>query len=128
MSGRVFPTLRDAIYAAASSSRLPMKALASELDWSPSDLAHRIGQGGDPSSRPFPADDDHFVKLQRVTGDHSPLFTLCDLLGYDAPQPKPERLGERVSKLAEAAEGLQREIKQLVLDFKEHGDGKRGRR
>lgn len=126
MSGRAFASLRDAIFATASASRLPMKAIASELDWSPSDLAHRIGQGGE-SARPFPADDDHFVKLMRVTGDHSPLYTLCELLGYDPPQPRADKLPERMVKLTEAAEALQRDIRQLVLDFKDY-DGKRGRR
>jgi hypothetical protein len=126
VNGRVFPSLKDAIFATASASRLPMKALASELDWSPSELSHRIAQGGE-SVRPFPADDDHFVKLMRVTGDHSPLWTLCDLLGYDPPQPKQARLGEMITELRADAQRLGLRIEQLVLNLGPEEKRKAGR-
>jgi len=112
---RVFPTLREAIHATATSGRLPMKALASELDWSPSELSMRTTLGGE-SARPFPANDDQdrLVRLQRVTADVSILATMADLLGYEIVE-KRDRTPERVAALVAEVQALNRRVEQLVL-------------
>lgn len=115
MSGRAFPTLRESIHAVATSGRPSMKILAGELDWSPSELSMRTTLGGD-SSRAFPLDEEHLIKLMRVTGDYSPLFTLAELCGYEVA-PKQERIGEMVSELKQEAQRLASRL-QLVLDLK----------
>lgn len=114
MNGKLYPSLREAIHGTASASKLPMKQLAAELDWSPSDFSMRTTLGGD-SVRVFPADDEHLVKLLKVTGDHSVLLTLADLLGYEV-RPKEERTAELLAE-------VQRDLKafmpkfQMVLDL-----------
>lgn len=119
----MFTTVRDAIHATATGAKQPMKVLAGELDWSPSELSHRTTPGGD-SSKPFPADDDHLVKLMRVTGDYSILATLADLCGFEL-QPKRERLGELVTELKADARGLAQKIEQLVFQLDGQGGKKR---
>lgn len=98
-------SLREAINVTAVRARIPMKALAAELDWSPSELSMRTTLGGD-SARAFPADDEHLVKLMRVTQDYSVLATLADQCGFEI-QPKRERT-------AELLHGLQADIKALM--------------
>jgi len=112
--GRIFPSLREAIHGTAVTSKLPMKALAAELDYSPSELSMRTTLGGD-SSRHFPADDEHLVKLLRVTGDHSVLFTLADLLGYEV-RPKEARTAELLVSLQGEIRALMPRI-QMALDL-----------
>lgn len=115
--GRVFVTLRDAINATASGSKMPMKQLAGELDWSPSELSMRIALSGE-SARAFPADDEHLVKLMRVTGDHSIVYTLAALLGYDL-EPKKERIGELLLQVQQQIKSAQDQMKQLSLELGE---------
>lgn len=93
----VCATLREAINMTAVRARVPMKALAAELDWSPSELSMRTTLGGD-SARSFPADDDHLVKLMIVTQDFSILATLADLCGYEV-RPKESRMPEMIASL-----------------------------
>jgi len=116
MTGHVFPTIREALNATATGAQQPMKALAAELDWSPSELSHRTTLGGD-SLKPFPADDEHLVKLMRVTGNASVLFTLADLLGYEV-RPKEARLGELLAELKQDIVRLTPKM-QMVLDLGE---------
>jgi hypothetical protein len=97
----------------ATGSGRPMKAIAADLDWSPSDLAHRTTLGGD-SARPFPADDEHLVGLMRTTGDYSVLATIADLCGYQI-EPKKERVGAMVADLNARLVGFQADVKQLQL-------------
>lgn len=111
---RVFPSLREAINATASGSGLSMKVLAAELDWSPSELSMRTTLGGD-SGRAFPADDEHLVKLQRVTGDFSILATMADLCGFEL-QPKRERLAEMMTSLQADIRVIAPKI-QMVLEM-----------
>lgn len=121
----VYGSLREAITATATRSALPMKALASELDWSPSELSHRTTLGGE-NSRPFPADDEHFIKLMRVTGDCSILATIADLLGFEIV-PKRERLAEMVTGLNERLATIQSDMRQLTLvlgDERKKGGGR----
>lgn len=114
MHAKVFPSLRDAIHATATKGTPPMKALASELDWSPSELSMRTTLGDD-NARPFPADDAHLVRLMQITGDHSILATLADKLGYEL-MPKRDRIPEIVSGLRDDFLALNRKF-QLVLDM-----------
>lgn len=115
MTGRVFPSLREAIHATATGAKTPMKALAAELDWSPSELSQRTTLGGE-GQRPFPASDEHLVKLQRITGDCSILFTMAELLGYEL-QPKRERIGALIAEVQADAKELNSKL-QLLLDLK----------
>lgn len=122
MNARVFGSLREAIHATATSAKQPMKVLAAELDWSPSELSHRTTLGGD-AIRPFPADDEHLIKLMRVTGDYSPLATIADLCGFEIA-PKKDRWPELVTELKQEAQRLSDRI-QLVLDLKVDGQGRK---
>src|SRR5689334_6776259 len=112
---RIFPTLREAIHATATGSVVPMKAHASELDYSPSELSMRTTLGGE-SARPFPANDDQerLIRLQRVTNDVSVLATMADLLGYEIIE-KRDRTPERVAALVAEVQALNRRVEQLVL-------------
>lgn len=121
LAPRVYPTIREAVNATATSYRLGMKHLAAELDYSPSDLSHRTTLGGD-SARPFPADD--LVGLMRVTGDYSILATIADLCGFQI-EPKKERVGEMVADLNARLVGFQADVKQLQLALGEVGGRKR---
>jgi hypothetical protein len=103
--GRVFGSLRDALHATATGAKLPMKALAAELDWSPSELSMRTTLGGD-NGRAFPADDEHLIRMQRVTEDVSVLYTMADLLGFEV-LPKRERTAELLVQ-------VQRDLRELM--------------
>lgn len=111
MPGKAFGSLREAIHDTATRSPRPMKELAAELDYSPSDLSMRTTLGEE-NSRPFPADD-RLIKIQQLTGDHSILATMADALGYEL-HPKRERMPELVAHLADEAKRLTESI-QLVL-------------
>lgn len=111
MPKQTFRTLREAIHHTATRAGVPMKALAADLDYSPSDLSMRTTLG-DENARPFPADD-RLIRLQQLTGDHSILATMADALGYEL-HPKQERVPELVAQLAQEAKRLNESI-QLVL-------------
>jgi hypothetical protein len=115
MTGRVLASLREAIHKTATGSGMPMKALAAELDWSPSELSHRTTLGGE-SLKPFPADDEHLIKIQKVTGDVSILMTMADQLGFEAPRPKQERAAEMMIEAKNEAMALLKKV-QLALDL-----------
>ena len=125
-SGRIFPTLREALHATATGAKLPMKQLPAELDWSPSEFSMRTTLGGE-SARVFPADDDHLVRLMRVTGDFSILATLAELCGFEL-QPKKERLGELLVEVRAELSRTQAKMHQLALELDEAGGGKGSRR
>lgn len=114
MKGRPFLTLRESIHSTATMNG-PMKELAPQLDWSPSELSMRVTLGGD-SARPFPADDEHLIQIQRITGDYSILFTMAELLGYEL-QPKKDRWPELVKHLQADVQDLTKRL-QLVLDLR----------
>jgi len=120
MTTAVFQDVREAINATASRSTKSMREVAGLLDWSPSELSMRIALGGD-SARAFPADDEHLVKLMRVTGDFSILATLADLCGFEL-QPKRERTAEILTEVQGAIKALLPKM-QLVLDM--GGDAKK---
>lgn len=125
MNGRVFSSLREAIHATATASRLPMKALASELDWSPSELSMRTTLGGD-SGRAFPADDEHLIRIQRVTDDVSVLYTMADLLGFEVV-PKKERTAALLAEVQRDLRELMPRM-QMVLDIGVESAGKGAKR
>ena len=110
MPGKPHHTLREAIHATATASGIPMKALAADLDFSPSNLSQRTTLGED--GIPFPADD-RLIRLQELTGDHSILATMADRLGYEL-RPKQDRMPELVQALTTEAKRLTDSI-QLVL-------------
>jgi len=113
IKGQTFPTLREAVHHTATQNG-PMKIIAAELDWSPSDLCLRTTLGTD-NARPFPLDDplERAIRIQQVTGDHSILATMADRLGFEV-RPKQDRMPELVQNLAEQAKKLTAAI-QLVL-------------
>lgn len=110
MANKTFRSLREAIYHTASQSGVPMKSLAADLDYSPSDLSMRVTLSEE--GRPFPADD-RLIKIQQLTGNHSILATMAEALGYEL-HPKRERMPELVQALAAEAKRLNESI-QLVL-------------
>jgi hypothetical protein len=110
MNAKAFRTIREAIHHTASNAGVPMKSLASDLDYSPSDLSMRVTLSDE--GRPFPADD-RLIKLQQLTGDHSILSTMADALGYEL-HPKQERLPELVASLIAEHKRLNDSV-QLVL-------------
>ena len=65
----------------------------------------RTTLGGD-SGRPFPADDEHLIKIQRVTEDVSLLYTMAELLGFEVV-PKRERTAELLVQ-------VQRDLRELM--------------
>ena len=121
MKGRAFPTLREAIHSTATLNGT-MKAIASELDWGQSELSMRIALGGD-SARPFPADDEHLIKIMLVTGDHSIFFTIAERLGYDVT-PKKEQTAAQIASLHRDVQDMARRMSQLVLDLGVGGKGR----
>jgi hypothetical protein len=122
MTPRIYRSVREAIQMTATSSPRPMKAIAADLDWSPSDLAHRTALGGD-STRPFPADDEHLIGLMRATNDYSILATLADLCGYELT-PKRERTAELLVEVQADLVRTQQRMEQLSLDLRGAGKGR----
>ena len=120
----MFPTLREAIHATATGARQPMKALAADLDWSPSELSMRTTLGGD-NGRTFPASDEHLIRLMRVTGDYSILYTIAELTGYEV-QPKRDRMPEIAMQLRGELADVNRRVEQLLLNL-DPGPGGRKR-
>jgi len=125
VTGRVYGSLRDALHATATGARVPMKALAAELDWSPSELSMRTTLGGD-NGRAFPADDEHLIKLQRVTEDVSVLYTMAELLGFEVV-PKRERTAELLVQVQRDLRELMPRI-QMVLNIGVEPPGKGAKR
>src|SRR5574337_1239039 len=125
MTGRVYGSLREALHATATGAKLPMKALAAELDWSPSELSMRTTLGGD-NGRAFPADDEHLIRIQRVTEDASVLYTMADLLGFEL-LPKRERTAELLAQVQRDLRQLMPRM-QMVLDIGAEPEPKRPKR
>lgn len=122
MKGQVFRTLRESIHHTVTRSGIPMKAIAAELDMSPSTLSMATTLGDD-NARAFPADDAHLVKLIEITGDASILMTLADRLGYEL-RPKPQKAAAEL--LEEVRDGL-RTFMPLVQQVLEIDGQKLGR-
>jgi hypothetical protein len=111
MKPTIYPSLREAIYYTVARSKLSTAALAAELGWTPSQLSRHTSLDG-ASALPFPCDE-RLVKLMQITGDHSILYTMADLLGYDVV-PKAERLPEMLADLI-ASQHEQLEKAQALL-------------
>lgn len=120
MTAQAFRTIREAIHHTATSCGVPMKALASELDYSPSDLSMRTTLADD--GRPFPADD-RLIRLQELTADTSILITMADRLGFEV-RPKQDRLPEILQHIAVEQKRLNDAV-QLVLSTPWIPGGKR---
>jgi len=124
MSGRILPSVREALFATATGARQPMKVLAGELDMSPSELSHKTTLGGD-NSKSFPCDDEHLVRLMKVTNDYSVLYTLADLCGFEL-KVKEERYPELIREAVAAGKEAARKL-QLVLELGDRQEKRRGR-
>ncbi|HRU09750.1 MAG TPA: hypothetical protein P5144_10280 [Thermoanaerobaculia bacterium] len=111
MKGKRFHTLREAIHATATSGGIPMKALAADLDLSPSNLSQRTTLGED--GIPFPADD-RLIRIQQLTGDHSILATMAEALGYEL-RPRQDRLPDILQDIQATQKELNRKVEQLVI-------------
>lgn len=111
MNARAFRTIREAINATATSNG-SMKTLASELDWSPSELSRRTTLGEE-NTLTFPADD-RLIRLQQLTGDHSILVTMAEALGYEV-RPRTDRLPDILKGIQQTQQELSRKIQQLEL-------------
>jgi hypothetical protein len=111
MRAKAFRSIREAIHHTASASGVPMKALAADLDYSPSDLSMRVTLSDE--GRPFPADD-RLIRLQQLTGDHSILATMADALGYEL-KLKADRYPEMLQHVASSLEHITKEFSQLRL-------------
>lgn len=114
---RVYPSVREAIHAVATTGPLSMKLLAPELDWSPSELSMRSTLGGD-RLRSFPIDDGRITKLMKAQGDFSPLATLADDCGFELRTKErdvPKLVKEAKASVGEALKKFQ----QLLLELDE---------
>lgn len=113
---RVFSTLRDAINFTVYQSGKPLKEIAAELDWSPSQLSMAATLGDD-NARAFPLDDAHLLKLIRVTGNPSILHTLADLCGFDPAslRPKVVDVAREIAEARRAIEAGAARLEQLTL-------------
>lgn len=87
-----------------------MKALAAELDYSPSDLSMRTTLGDD--GRGFPAD--KLIRLMEATNNFSVLYTLAEALGFEVHQ-KRDHLPEILESIASKQADLSRQFDQLKL-------------
>lgn len=126
MKGRVCSSLREAIHETVTQAGMPMKALAAELDWSPSHLS-MMTTLGEENARPFPADDAHLIRMMRVTNNLSVLLTMADLLGFEV-SPKRDAVPAMVAELKEELRRLVPKIQMVLdLDLAENGNKKRGR-
>lgn len=124
MTGTAFESLREAIHHTATASGVPMKSLAADLDFSPSNLSMRTTLGED--GLPFPADE-RLVRLQRITGDLSVLLTMAAKLGCEV-HPKRDHLPEILTDIQRTQQELSRKIQQLELTVPiSAGTGKRSR-
>jgi hypothetical protein len=111
MAAKAFRTIREAIHHTATACGVPMKALAADLDYSPSDLSMRTTLAED--ARAFPADD-RLIRLQELTGDHSILATMADRLGYEV-RPKADRYPELLQRLTSRLDEIHSEFAQLKI-------------
>lgn len=116
----MFPSIREALHATATGARQPMKVLAADLDYSPSELSMRTTLGGD-SARTFPLDDEHAVRIQQITGDHSVLYTMCDKLGYDPPRAKDRDVTKMVAEARASVTEAVKKFQQLALELDKGG-------
>jgi len=112
--GQAFRTLREAVHHTATQNG-PMKNIASDLDWSPSELCLRSTLGTD-NARPFPLDDptERAVTLQQMTGDYSILLTMAEKLGFEL-KLKADRYPEMLQHVATSLEHITKEFSQLRL-------------
>jgi hypothetical protein len=109
MNGQIFPSIREAIHHTATASGIPMKSLAADLDYSPTEMSMRTTLGTE--GREFPAS--KLVKLQKLTKNVSILMTEADQLGYEL-RPKQDRLPDMLQQIQDTQKRLAEAV-QLVL-------------
>lgn len=108
-----FPTLLELLAAQTTNSRRPVKAIASDMDLSPSDLTRKLRHyDGDP--RAFSVEDlDRWIM---ATGDLSPLHWLVEkhvVMARDAREELLDRLAERYGELDDLA-ALVKDLRSLT--------------
>jgi hypothetical protein len=70
-----YPSCREFVQARVHQQGRPQKAIAADMDYSPSDLSRKLAQGPDDSRR-FTLDDlERFIE---VTGDVTPVYFLIE--------------------------------------------------
>lgn len=124
-NGQVFQSLREAIHHTFTRSKVPMKALAAEMDWSPSQLSMATTLGEE-NARPFPADDEHLIKGQKLTGDYSILLTMADLLGCEV-RLKQDSTPELLAEVKQEIRLLMPKI-QMILEIGNNADAGKDKR
>lgn len=88
-----YPTCREYVAARIHQQGRPQKAIAADMDYSPSDLSRKLAQNPDDSRR-FTLDDlERFVE---VTGDTKPILYLVEKF---LAKPDVEELEEKIREL-----------------------------
>jgi hypothetical protein len=93
-TAEAFPTCRDFVAYRAHHQRSSMKAIAADMDYSPSDLSRKLAQSPNDSRR-LTMDD--VEKFMEVTGDTSPVLYLVEK--YLAETDELSRLKARIAEL-----------------------------
>lgn len=98
-----YKTCREFVAARVHQQGRPQKAIAADMDYSPSDLTRKLAQNPDDSRR-FTLDD--LELFMQTTGDHSPLFYLYEkyLSQADEEEELLRKLAEVRQRKAQSAE------------------------
>lgn len=101
-----YRTLLEACAYTAHSSSTPLKAIAADLDCSPSDLSRKLS-GNPDDKRNLSVND--LVKLIESTNDMTPIYWLIEKFGLDDDQ----RAGRAAKELAKALPAILALAKQM---------------
>lgn len=91
-----YPTCREFLAFRTHQQGRPMKAIAADLDMSPSDLSRKLAQSPDDSRR-FTLDD--LERWIEVNNDTSPILYLVEKYMVDAQAAELEQLRARLARL-----------------------------
>lgn len=92
-----YSTCREYVGARIHQQGRPQKAIAADMDYSPSDLSRKLAQNPDDSRR-FTLDD--LEKYMQVTGDTKPVLYLVEkYLAAENPADLERRIAELQAKL-----------------------------
>lgn len=102
-ASRIYRSVRDAVHHAAHGVE-SIKALAADLDMSPSALSMSTVLSDGENARPFPAE--KLADLCAITGNYSPLLTLAEQLGFRCiPCEQAEESVELLERAARIVRG-----------------------
>ena len=100
---RAFASCRAYVENRVHHQAIPQKAIAADMDYSPSQLSQKLAQGNNTSAR-FTLDD--LELFMQVTGDVEPVKYLVAKYLYEQPAEELERqIAELQERLAEAKHG-----------------------